>query len=161
MALLGGVLLNVVYADKPDRQTTVSQHPIEDGNSVADHVERKPLVLSISGVVTGPDAASRLTKLEDMQKKGQLLTYTNRVRYDNMVIESFGTEHGKEVANGFLFSMTLVRVRIMQSSPVKGMALPQRVQSKPVTNKGRQQTKKGPPSPMERRAAFLRNKGLE
>lgn len=161
MALLGGVLLDVVYSDKPTRQTTATQHPIENGESIADHIERKPTTLSISGVILGPDAAARLTKLEDMQKKGQLLTYTNRVRYDNMVIQSFDTDHGKETKNGFIFSMSLIRVIVAKPSPVAGMALPQRVAAKPVANKGRQQTVKSQPTAADKRADFLRKKGLK
>lgn len=149
MALLGGVLLNVVYADKPSRQVNVTQHPIENGESVADHVERRPLSLSISGLITGKDAAQRLAKLEDFQKKAVLLTYTHRVRLDNLVIESFDSDHGKETKGGLLFSMRLVKVRLSQASPVKGMKLPERVRNKPTGDKGRQQPKEGPPQPAD------------
>jgi hypothetical protein len=162
MALLGGVLLSV-SSDNPDRQSTVTQHEIESGENIADHVSHMPYTLNISGVVVGPDAAARLTKLEDIQRKGMPVQYVNRVKYDNVVIQSFGSDHGVATRNGFLFNMTLVRVRTTQASPVQTMKLPQRVQAKTVTNKGRQQTVKAQPkvSATDARATFLTRKGLE
>jgi hypothetical protein len=161
MPYLGGVYLNTVYSDKPSRSVRTTDHPIEQGESIVDHIERIPVTISISGVVTGPDAAARLAKLEDLQNKGALLTYTHRVKYDNVIIEKFDSDHGKEVAGGFTFSMTLKRVRMVKAAPIKVMKLPQRVQAKKVTNKGRQQTKKGQPTAIEKKAEFLRRKGLE
>lgn len=164
MALLGGVLLDVVTSDDSDRTSQVTQKATEEAESFADHVKHNPTTLSISGYVLGDDAAARLTKLEDFQKKATLLTYVHRLKFDNLVIESFGSNHGVEVRNGFAFNMRLVRVRFTKPSPIKGMALPQRVQAKSVSNKGRQQVKTGQPkisAETEAKASFLSRKGLE
>lgn len=163
MALLGGVLLSV-SSDMPDRQSTITQHELESGENIADHVSHMPYTLTISGIVAGDDAAARLTKLEDIQRKAIPVQYINRVKYENVVIQSFGSDHGTATRNGFLFNMTLVRVKTTQATPVQAMSLPQRVQAKPVTNKGRQQTVKAQPkvaAATNDRAAFLSRKGLE
>lgn len=161
MAMLGDVFLDVVYADAPGRSSTVTSKPIEEGETIADHVEIAPLVLNISGVVVGDDADSRLARLETMWQEKELLTYTNRVKYDNLVIERFNSDHGVEVRNGFAFSFVLRRVKIVAASTVVGLRLPEKAQLSKVQNKGRQQTRQGTPTPIQQRAEFLRMKGLE
>lgn len=59
-ALLGDIELTVVISDEPTSEVEVTEKPVERGQDVADHVKKKPDTLSISGVVVGDDAASKL-----------------------------------------------------------------------------------------------------
>ena len=111
VAVLGGVLLDAVFSDKPSRTYEVTNKAVEDGSSIADHMQEKPAELSISGVVVGGDAASRLSRLQQIQKSRQLITYTNRIIFSQMALTKLDTEHDAEVGNGFKFNIKLRHVR--------------------------------------------------
>jgi len=141
MPWLGNIFLNTVYAEKPDRSVKTTEHPIEGGENIVDHIEREPMSLDINGIVTGRDAALRLGKLKHYQAMGIPLTYRYRNWMGNMIIEKMQTTHDSEVDKAFKFDITLKEIKIARASVVKALKLPQKVQVKKVTNKGRQQTK--------------------
>lgn len=133
-AKLGDIILDTVYSENPKYGVKVTEHPIEDGESIADHVERETDKMDLSGVLTGPDASARLLKLMSYQKQGKLLDYVYRNGWYNVVIESFNTTHDVDVKGGLKFSMTLVAVRIAKPS-----VLAEAMQTKSVSSAGRKQ----------------------
>jgi hypothetical protein len=139
MPMLGDIFLNTVYSEKPDRSVKTTEHPIEGGENIVDHIERRPIVLEISGVVTGPDAALRLNRLEHYRKRGTPLVYRYRNLMSNMIIEQFRSTHDSEVDKAFKFDIKLKEVKIAKPTVLKALKLPQRVQTSQVGNKGRQQ----------------------
>ena len=48
--------LDVVIDERPEYNTEVSEHPIEDGASVSDHVALRPIQIAMNGVVAGEGA---------------------------------------------------------------------------------------------------------
>lgn len=141
-AILGEVEFSAVEKEDPANSVEVTEKPVEKGQDVADHVRPKPVSVSIAGVVVGPDAAQKLEKLKQYQRTGQLLTYIGRNLYANMVIEQLNTSHGKNVANGFSFSMVLKHVRIAEPREVAITNVPPKVQTK--TKKVQKAGKKQP-----------------
>lgn len=141
MATLGDVFLNVVYAENPRKSVTTSDHPIEDGESIVDHIERQPVTMSISGIVTGDDAGVRLQKLKEYMDNGEQLEYIYRNWLSNVIITDLDTTHDSTVDKAFKFNMTLKNIRIAQSSAIAELDVPQKVQVAEVKNKGRKQTK--------------------
>ncbi|WP_411501370.1 phage baseplate protein [Bacillus thuringiensis] len=133
-AKLGDIILDTVYSENPKYGVKVTEHPIEDGESIADHVERETDKMDLSGVLTGPDAPARLIKILSYQKQGKLLNYVYRNGWFNVVIESFNTTHDVDVKGGLKFSMTLVQVRIAKPS-----VLAEAMQTKAVSSAGRKQ----------------------
>lgn len=133
-AKLGDIILDTVYSENPKYGVKVTEHPIEDGESIADHVERETDKMDLSGVLTGPDASARLLKLMSYQKQGKLLNYVYRNGWADVVIESFNTTHDVDVKGGLKFSMTLVKVRIAKPS-----VLAEGMQTKAVSSAGRKQ----------------------
>jgi len=159
-AILGEVEFSAVEKEDPVNSVEVTEKPVERGQDVADHVRPKPVSVSISGVVVGPDAAQKLEKLKQYQRTGQLLTYIGRNLYTNMVIEHFDTSHGKNVANGFSFSMVLKHIRIatarevaIKNVPVKTQGATQKAGTKQT------QTKSTAPDLKEQLIAKLRARG--
>lgn len=139
MAQLGGVFLDVVYNEKPERSVKTTDHPVESGEPIVDHVEKQPYVLNLTGVVTGADAPARLRKLEQYQEDGEPLTYTHRNGVSNVIIESFNSVHDNTLAGAFSFTIRLKRIRIALASPVAVMKVSVKTQAAPVGNKGLQQ----------------------
>lgn len=141
MPLLGDIFLNTVYVDNPNRGVTATEHPIESGEDITDHISKKPVTMSISGVVTGADASQRLNKLKEYMGKGKMLKFSNRTQLNNVIIISLNTTHDVEVKGGFKFDIELRQIRIANASEVVGLKLPVKRQTAKVTKKGIQQKK--------------------
>lgn len=141
-----------------DRSTETSSHPVENGINIIDTTKRKPITLSISGVlveyVTTPSeyltsspytiskkkrrtvkASEVLSDLINMQAKGELVSYIGRNICPNMLITSFSTGHPNEVTGGATFDMTLTECRFAQNAYVEPAG--------GQTNGGEQQVDKG------------------
>jgi len=152
LAKLGDIFLNTVYEEKPDKGVKISDHPIEDGSNITDHVQREPLKMNISGVVAGSDASTRLSKLKAAMDKGQRLKYVYRNVFDNVVIESLQTTHDVETKGAFKFTMTLKQIQIAQKATVIKL-------KKPVTSGGRKQPAK-PSTPPKKVYVVVRGDNL-
>lgn len=157
MAILGDIEFSVVEQDDISISTDITDKPVERGQDVSDHVKPKPDKLSIKGIIVGPDASKKWSKIKMYSKTGELLTYVNRVIYDNMVIESFNPVHGRDVANGYKFSMTLKQVRISKPDEIAITKVPPKVQTKTKKKKkaGKKQPKKGKAKKPDKKAKLL------
>ena len=92
-----------------------SEHPIEDGSVITDHVRRKPIELSLSGKIVKRDnveASEALRQIERLKNSGSLITYVGRNAMSNLQITSFSTCHPNSVWGGCTFSMTLKETEI-------------------------------------------------
>ena len=69
----------------------VTQNPIESGGNINDHVFRNPASLQLKGtVIGGQDAHDRLIA---MWKRGDIVTYSGRVRVGNLVITNLSENY--------------------------------------------------------------------
>jgi hypothetical protein len=141
LALLGDIFLNVVYKESPERGVETTDHPVEDGEPIVDHIKRVPKLLPITGIVTGSDAGAVLAELEKYMNEGTILSYSHRNGIDNVIIEKFDSNHDVETAGAFTFTIRLKQIRIAVSQGVEGLSLPAKVQVRGISNKGLQQGK--------------------
>lgn len=150
-AKLGDVIFSVVKSESVTLNAEVTDKSVESGQDIADHMKPKPPIIAITGVVTGPDAGSKLQRIKKYQSDGELLRYIGRNAYKDMVIEGLETDHGASIRNGFGFSLTLKRVKIATAKKVeikvanpvtKAPDSKTNTQVKPKTNKGKQQPRK-------------------
>lgn len=144
MPMLGDVFINTVYEETPGRSVKTTDHPIEGGENVTDHTERKPETMDISGIVVGPDAASKLQKLKEYMDESELLKYVYRNVKTDVIIKDFETTHDAEVSGGFKFEMTLKEMRVAQPSIIKLLDINTKSQVAEMANKGQQQATGGP-----------------
>lgn len=117
---LGGYLIHVENEDA-DIDVDIPTHKVEKGIDLSDHVERKPIVIKLSGLLVRPtsDRVETLVKaIEKMETEGKLLTYEGRRIYKNMLASGLSIKASSKVMNGYQFSLTLTEVRIAQSSYV-------------------------------------------
>lgn len=142
MPKLGNVKLNVVYSEDRDKQIKTTDHPIEDGLKITDHIEKEPIKFKISGVCTGTDATSRLQKLEKYANDGTKLTYVGRFYTTNLIIESISTIKDVEVAGtAYKFEIDLKQTRIVKTAKYSN----KKPTTKGKTSAGKKQpTTKGP-----------------
>lgn len=112
--IIGGVtwvteskLRMTVTEENPTYSVKVSEHPIEDGGIITDHIVKEPTDMSIQGVVVGKDAGQKIAKLKKWNQEGMILKYVGRNVVDGCIIESLSTTHTTSVSNGFEFDITL------------------------------------------------------
>lgn len=118
---LHGLLIHVVDEDA-DIDVDTPTHKVEKGIDLSDHVERKPIVVKISGLLIRPTAdrvETLVQKLQAIEFEGKLITYEGRRIYKNMLVSGLTIKANSGVMNGYRFSLTLTEVRIGQSSYVK------------------------------------------
>jgi len=149
MAKINGIKIDV-FKESLQNDVELPSHPVEKGINFTDHVERKPVVLSISGKLIRPDNTSLETllgRLSTIETKGTLVVYEGRRIYHNLMIAAFSYDADSKIMNGFNFSMTLKEVRFAQPSYV---SLPAKTKTAVagISSVGRKQTANKKQSPI-------------
>lgn len=140
MASINGIPIYVISEERQYENET-TDHPVEDGQDITDHVINLPIVFQIEGEYTGPDAGQVDVQLREIRKTGQLVKYVGRASMVNAVVESYVSNVDSTIANGFRFSMTIKNIKLAKTSTVSLLAPAMKAQVKEVGNAGRVQTK--------------------
>ncbi|MDO4330661.1 MAG: LysM peptidoglycan-binding domain-containing protein [Lachnospiraceae bacterium] len=119
MALINDIYV-FVESENVKRDAKVSEHPVEEGIDLTDHVRRSPITLSISGEIVGDDYEDTIAALDAIHKNGELVEYIGVNMISNALITSFPTEHTGEIAGGCRFTMELREIRIASSPYTAG-----------------------------------------
>ncbi|MFB6475778.1 LysM domain-containing protein [Paenibacillus glucanolyticus] len=138
MAKLDGHTIHVI-TEMPAYSVEVTKRPVETGMSITDHVEPQPTILTLEGKILGPNSSSIRSKLKKAMDSGKLVSYKGRNTFADVVIESFDSTHDARTSNGFVFTATLVEIRIAKPS-YGALESKQQTQVKSTTNGGQKQT---------------------
>lgn len=111
MAMLGDMYI-FVTDENIDSNVSVSEHPVETGINVTDHIRPQSATLSLNGEVVGADWESRLNRIKSWQRNGHVLSYIGRNIFHSAQIQSFSYQFTNKISGGFSFSMTLKEIRI-------------------------------------------------
>lgn len=141
MPYLGDILIDVIESEELDESSSTTDHALEDGEQITDHVESDPIVLSISGVIIDP-SDEKLLKLREYRQKGEILNYNYRSRLETVLITSFKPKKDKDIKDGYSFSMTLKQIRMAKAPNVIRVSVPVKKQVKPVSKVGKKTVKK-------------------
>lgn len=106
-AMLGDVEFSVTTEENVTHNQEVTDRPVEDLGYISDHVKPKPVTFSIEGIVVGDDAWPKLKTLREYCKGKKTYVYKGRNIMSNVVIENLTTNHGKQIRNGYNFTMDL------------------------------------------------------
>lgn len=95
----------------------MTENAIEDGSSINDHVIKSSEQFPIGGILVGGNAdADRLTR---MWKERDLLTYSGRVRGNNLIITNLSITSEYKNAGGCSFTATLQKANITTSAYIE------------------------------------------
>jgi LysM repeat protein len=134
-----------VTSEKFGKSVSISEHPVEEGFNISDHVEAdvQPIDLSVNIVrPTFERAQKAVDYFEKKMTNGEKVTYqTGKKTYTNLLIESMDISRDSDIANGYSGTMKLKKVRIAQQAYIPPK---QNSQIKKVTNSGRKQTQNKP-----------------
>ena len=114
MATINGLYV-FVKDENVEQGVDSAAHAVERGLDLTDHVRRKPLQLTLTGEIVGPNAASIRSQLAELMFAGTRVTYSGRTYGGNLQIQSFKTEHPYTIKGGMSFNMTLKEVRLAES----------------------------------------------
>ena len=101
----------------------ITDNPIEDGSNINDHVFNNPDQFSITGTAIG-NAGEIKSKLDAMKEKGDIITYSGRIRIDNLVIQNWSPAYDSKNKNGFEFTVSFKKIKISTSEYVEMGAVP-------------------------------------
>lgn len=119
MALINDIYV-FIETESVKREAQVSQHPVEEGIDLTDHVKRSPVMLSLTGSIVGEDYENDILRLDEMHRDGRIIEYVGINLISDAVIMSFTTEHTGEIRGGCRFTMEICEIRIAASPFVAG-----------------------------------------
>lgn len=105
-----------VSDENVSRGVISSEHPVEQGVDITDHIKPEPAELSLTGKIVGDNASDTLGKILKLQKDGSPVNYTGRNIFKNMIILNFNTSHPNTVWGGCDFEMTLKEIKVADPS---------------------------------------------
>lgn len=138
--MLGDVLIDVIESIDYSESSSTTDHALEDGEEMTDHIDNDPITLKIDGIIIDKNDAKKL-KLRDYRQKGKILSFNYVSGIKNVVITSFNTNYSKDIKNGYSFSMSLKQIRLVKAPTIVNVNQYVKQQIKVVANAGRQQLK--------------------
>lgn len=143
MPYIKDVLIDVITKVSMPESSTTTDHALEDGEQITDHVKSNPITISITGVILD-ETEEKVLKLREYRKKGEIIDFDYMTSLKQVVITDFSRDYEAKIKDGYAFSMTLKQIKIGKVAKFVSVSVPVKQQTKEVSNKGRQQTKKTP-----------------
>jgi len=142
-------------------EAEITDHPVEIGSNVSDHIRKMPATLELNGIVTNTPVTilasllggSPLTtdflptiervevayaELRRLQEDGELVTVVTSLReYENMAVKSVAAK--RNAANGNILDVIVnLQEVILASALAIDLPVPANVANKAAANKGKQ-----------------------
>lgn len=139
MAQIGNVTFNLV-SEARNYTNEVTQHPVEFGSDIVDHVKNQLRTYSIEGIVgDNEEPATKHRELSRIWENRQVVSYRGRSTLSQCVITSLTTTVDVSSRKGFRFSMEIQEVKIAKPSTVGLLPVSLKVEVAEVGNAGRVQ----------------------
>lgn len=146
---IGSLELDATLRETHSHENEVTEHPVERGAAISDHIRPKPDGLVMEGVVSDtpiyvdPEegrAANAYEALRSIRSAGELVTVVSTLRvYENMAMVSFTVPKDARTGDVTQFSATFKEVRIVDAGSLSFDASKNAGKSK--KDKGKQPTK--------------------
>jgi hypothetical protein len=174
MARLGELVVDAFIKETHTLSAEITEHPVEDGSVMVDHIINRPFSLSIDGIISNTpmslvgltvfDSAVRyfenesndtvaqaLATIEDLfAKRTPLSIATSLKTYHKMVLESLSIDRGGGFYNDSLhFTCTAKQIRLAYQERIK-VPEPKVSRAQPQQKKGLQETKSIPKEEAEK-----------
>ncbi|MCM0627420.1 hypothetical protein M5J14_23350 [Lysinibacillus sp. OL1_EC] len=143
MPYIKDVLIDVITKVSMPESSTTTDHALEDGEQITDHVKSNPITITLTGVILD-DTEAKVLKLREYREKGTIIDFDYMTKLNHMVITDFNRDYEARVKDGYAFTMTLKQIKVGKVAKFVSVSIPVKKQTKAVTKKGRQQTKKTP-----------------
>lgn len=112
----GSLVLDASPSQSHSREAEVTDHAVETGGVVTDHVRQRPRSLKLDGVSLAADAYSTLNRLMDL---ATLVTVSTSLEtYDSMVLVGLAVPRDATTGDALRFSATFRRIVFADSQRV-------------------------------------------
>lgn len=137
--LIGDVSLDCTVSETHNATATVTDHPVESGSTITDHIRPEPLQLTITGIVSNTPigtkklqivsseigriraddtvlghAETAAKKLEEIRLSAKPVKVVTRLRtYENMAMLSLSIPRDAKTGNALNFTMQFKQIRIV------------------------------------------------
>jgi hypothetical protein len=138
MPYLGDVFIDSITSVELGESSSTTDHALEDGEQITDHIENAPITLKIEGVILDK-TDSKLLKLRNYRQKGEILTFNYQSKLETVVITSFSPSYSKKVKEGYAFNMSLKQIRLAKAPNIINVSTDVARQMNQVANAGRKQ----------------------
>jgi hypothetical protein len=163
-AKLGEIVVDAFLKETHSFSSEITEHPIESGGVIADHIYNLPFCLSIDGIIsntpmslvglTAFDSANRYLKNESNDftqlafekieelflKRMPISIATSLKTYDQMVVENLSIERGGGNCASLHFQCTAKQILLVNQKRIK-LPKPKTSRTQPKQKKGLQETK--------------------
>lgn len=180
-ARLGELVIDAFLKETHTFSSEITEHPIEGGMTIVDHVHNQPFCLAIDGIIsntpmsliglTAFDSAQRyfedgenndfaliaFEKIEEIFKKREPISIATSLKtYHKMVLENLSIERGGGAHESLHFSCTAKQIRLVHQERIK-IPEPKTCRGRPKQKKGLQETK---PIPTEKAEGLKKDNSL-
>ncbi|MBR5823724.1 MAG: LysM peptidoglycan-binding domain-containing protein [Paludibacteraceae bacterium] len=115
MATINGMYIFVENEDY-SYNVEVTDHVVETGIEITDHVQAKATTLSITGEIVGENSETVKNKLKQLEHSGTICKFVGRNTLANCIITNFTPTYTVDIWGGCGFSMSLKEVRTASTS---------------------------------------------
>lgn len=143
---IGTVTLDCTVSESHADEVEITNHPVESGSTISDHIRKQPLVLELEGIITNTpvvflasvqaespvdldfipcrDRVSRgYEELRRIQDAGELVDVVTSLRnYSNMAIQSLGVKRDASSGNILSLSISLREVITANASTIDALS---------------------------------------
>ena len=145
MPYIKDVLIDVITKVSMPESSTTTDHALEDGEQITDHVKSNPITISLTGIILD-DTQEKVLKLRKYREAGEIIDFDYMTSLKHVVITDFSHDYEAKIKDGYAFTMTLKQIKVAKVAKFVSVSIPVKKQTKTVSKKGRQQTKKTPTS---------------
>lgn len=113
------VLVDVVNDESPSFSNEITDYPVEDGTVISDHINNKPVELSLDIIITGDDAVEKYERLREIRDNRELISVIGALEvYTNMAIQDLSLTKNKDNIEGFSASINLKQLQISKAETI-------------------------------------------
>lgn len=180
---VGNVILDATLSETHTNTNQVTDHPVEDGSIISDHINRQPDTLDLVGTVSdfpvywlgGTMAPSPIDgdatrpkdrvalaygELRRIMIEGELITVVTTLReYENMAIISLTVSRDAGTGKSLPVTISLREIILVETKEV-AIPEPESIANKKLKDKGRQATKTAKKSVSDKATSTTENTSI-
>ena len=156
-AAIGEVILDVAISETHTLQARATDHPVESGCSVIDHIQPLPDSIQLEGVISNTptaflglpalglrQASDAFQQLEELMKNGQPVQIVTSLKtYKNMALENLTIKRSAANSDALCFTCSAKQIRMVESQVIS-IPKPKVKRAQPKKSLGKQPPVKAP-----------------
>ncbi len=168
-AAIGEVILDVAISETHTLQARATEHPVESGCSIIDHIQTLPDSIQLDGIISntptaflgtpffesGNYADEAFRQLEELMKSGQPVQIVTSLKtYKNMALENLTIKRTAANSDALCFSCSAKQIRMVESKIIS-LPKPKMKRAQAKKSLGKQPTTKAPQLVTEKAKSLL------